>query len=133
MAAPSGQAPVPRSSQTAGATAQAIPRPLLDDPQAPEGKVLRINPDGSIPADNPFVGRAGARPEIYAYGLREDQGVAIHPRTGVLWASENGPKGETRRADAPVQGADRRLATPFRDPPEQVERRLSFPGERPAR
>ncbi|MBI4519585.1 MAG: PQQ-dependent sugar dehydrogenase [Gemmatimonadetes bacterium] len=57
------------------------------------GKVLRIAADGSIPRDNPFVGRAGARPEIYAYGLREDQGVAIHPRTGRLWASENGPKG----------------------------------------
>jgi glucose/arabinose dehydrogenase len=57
------------------------------------GKVLRINTDGSIPKDNPFVGRAGARPEIFALGLRDDQGVAIHPRTGKLWASEHGPKG----------------------------------------
>src|SRR5262245_6468959 len=57
------------------------------------GKVLRINPDGSIPKDNPYVGRAGARPEIYALGLRDDQGVAIHPRTGKLWASEHGPRG----------------------------------------
>lgn len=57
------------------------------------GKVLRIRTDGSIPGDNPFVSRPGARPEIYAYGLREDQGVAIHPETGSLWASENGPKG----------------------------------------
>jgi len=57
------------------------------------GKVLRINTDGSIPRDNPFVGRAGARPEIYAYGFRDDAGVAIHPRTGKLWASEHGPKG----------------------------------------
>lgn len=57
------------------------------------GKVLRINPDGSIPKDNPFVGRADARPEIYALGLRDDQGVAIHPRTGKLWASEHGPRG----------------------------------------
>jgi len=57
------------------------------------GKVLRINPDGSIPKDNPFAGRAGARPEIYALGFRDIQGVAIHPRTGALWTSEHGPRG----------------------------------------
>jgi glucose/arabinose dehydrogenase len=57
------------------------------------GKILRINPDGSIPRDNPFVGRSGARPEIFAYGIRDDQGVALHPQTGQLWTSEHGPKG----------------------------------------
>jgi glucose/arabinose dehydrogenase len=57
------------------------------------GKVLRINADGSIPKDNPFVGRAGARPEIYALGFRDMQGVAIDPRTGQLWTSEHGPRG----------------------------------------
>ncbi len=57
------------------------------------GKVLRINADGSVPRDNPFVGRSGARPEIFAYGLRDDQGVALHPQTGQLWTSEHGPKG----------------------------------------
>ena len=57
------------------------------------GKVLRINPDGSIPRDNPFAGRAGAHPEIYALGFRDIQGVAIHPRTGRLWTSEHGPRG----------------------------------------
>jgi glucose/arabinose dehydrogenase len=57
------------------------------------GKVLRINTDGSIPTDNPFAGRSGARPEIYALGLRDDQGLAIHPRSGKLWASEHGPRG----------------------------------------
>jgi aldose sugar dehydrogenase len=57
------------------------------------GKVLRLNTDGSIPRDNPFVGREGARPEIYALGIRDDQGVAIHPRTGRLWVSEHGPRG----------------------------------------
>jgi glucose/arabinose dehydrogenase len=57
------------------------------------GKVLRINADGSIPKDNPFVGRAGARAEIYAFGIRDDQGIAIHPKTGKLWLSEHGPRG----------------------------------------
>ncbi len=57
------------------------------------GKVLRINADGSVPKDNPFVGRSGARPEIFAYGIRDDQGIAIHPRTGELWTSEHGPRG----------------------------------------
>ena len=57
------------------------------------GKVLRINADGSIPKDNPFVGKAGARPEIYALGFRDEGGVAIHPKTGRLWAAEHGPRG----------------------------------------
>jgi glucose/arabinose dehydrogenase len=57
------------------------------------GKILRINPDGTIPRDNPFVGRSGARPEIFAYGIRDDQGVALHPQTGQLWTSEHGPRG----------------------------------------
>jgi glucose/arabinose dehydrogenase len=57
------------------------------------GKVLRINADGSIPKDNPFVGRASAHPEIYALGFRDVQGVTIHPRTGKLWMSEHGPRG----------------------------------------
>jgi glucose/arabinose dehydrogenase len=57
------------------------------------GKVLRINTDGTIPKDNPFVGHAGAHPEIYALGFRDIQGVTIHPRTGKLWTSEHGPRG----------------------------------------
>ena len=57
------------------------------------GKVMRIKADGSIPKDNPFVGRTGAHPEIYALGFRDIQGVAIHPRTGALWTSEHGPRG----------------------------------------
>ena len=57
------------------------------------GKVLRINPDGSVPRDNPFVGRPDARAEIFASGIRDDGGLAIHPRTGRLWASEHGPRG----------------------------------------
>lgn len=56
------------------------------------GKVVRINPDGSIPQDNPFVGREGAD-EIWSYGHRNVQGAAIHPETGELWISELGPRG----------------------------------------
>ena len=54
---------------------------------------MRINPDGSVPQDNPFVGKSGARPEIWSYGHRNPQGAAIHPVTGKLWESEFGPKG----------------------------------------
>lgn len=57
------------------------------------GKIVRINPDGSVPRDNPFVGRAGARPEIWSYGHRNVEGAAFHPQTGVLWTSELGPLG----------------------------------------
>ncbi|HYH37709.1 MAG TPA: PQQ-dependent sugar dehydrogenase [Azospirillum sp.] len=57
------------------------------------GKVVRIRPDGSVPKDNPFVGKAGALPEIWSYGHRNMQGAALHPATGALWASEHGPRG----------------------------------------
>lgn len=57
------------------------------------GKVLRVNLDGSVPKDNPFVGKSGVRPEIYAFGLRDMLGAALHPRTGLLWTAENGPRG----------------------------------------
>jgi glucose/arabinose dehydrogenase len=57
------------------------------------GKVIRVNADGSVPQDNPFVGRQGARPEIWSYGHRNIQGAAINPRTGVLWINEHGPRG----------------------------------------
>ena len=57
------------------------------------GKVVRLNADGSIPADNPYVGQAGARPEIWSYGHRNIQGAAIHPDTGELWEIEHGPRG----------------------------------------
>lgn len=57
------------------------------------GKVIRIRPDSSVPDDNPFVGRAGALPEIWSYGHRNSQGAALHPVTGVLWMNEHGPRG----------------------------------------
>lgn len=57
------------------------------------GKIVRINTDGSIPRDNPFVGQAGARPEIWSIGHRNVLGAAINPRTGELWAVEHGTRG----------------------------------------
>ena len=57
------------------------------------GKVVRINPDGSIPKDNPFVARAGGKPEIWSYGHRNLQGAALHPATGQLWTVEHGARG----------------------------------------
>lgn len=57
------------------------------------GKIVRINPDGSVPDDNPFAGQQGARPEIWSYGHRNVQGAALHPETGKLWETEFGPKG----------------------------------------
>ena len=70
--------------------------PIDDLPQrlsSYEGKVLRINRDGSVPSGNPWVRQAGARPEIYAIGLRDPQGAAIHPVSGQLWTVEHGPLG----------------------------------------
>jgi glucose/arabinose dehydrogenase len=57
------------------------------------GKTLRIKDDGGVPADNPFVGRAGAKPEIFTYGHRNGYGLAFHPQTGELWQAEIGPMG----------------------------------------
>ena len=57
------------------------------------GSIMRITDDGGVPPDNPFVGRADARPEIYTYGNRNPQGLAMHPETGQIWEAEHGPKG----------------------------------------
>ena len=57
------------------------------------GKVLRVNPDGSIPSDNPHAGDDGARGEVYARGFRDPEGATFHPETGRLWTIENGPRG----------------------------------------
>src|SRR6202050_430628 len=67
-----------------------------NDPQDPNtlgGKVLRFRDDGSIPPDNPFVGQAGHRPEVYSLGHRSALGLAMHPGTGEMWENENGPNG----------------------------------------
>ena len=57
------------------------------------GKIARINTDGSVPADNPFVGKAGVRPEIWSFGHRNVQAAALHPATGELWEVEHGTRG----------------------------------------
>lgn len=57
------------------------------------GKIMRINRDGSVPRDNPFVGRAGVLPEIWSYGHRNVQAAALHPGTGQLWTAEHGARG----------------------------------------
>jgi glucose/arabinose dehydrogenase len=57
------------------------------------GKIVRLHDDGRVPVDNPFVNRTGVRPEIWSYGHRNVQGLAIHPETGDVWADEHGPQG----------------------------------------
>lgn len=57
------------------------------------GKIVRINLDGSIPADNPFASAEGALPEIFSYGHRNQQGIAVDPSNGVIWETEHGPRG----------------------------------------
>jgi glucose/arabinose dehydrogenase len=57
------------------------------------GVIIRLNDDGSVPADNPFVGQAGMEPEIWSYGHRSPQGLAFDPASGTMWMTEHGPQG----------------------------------------
>ena len=85
--------PIPASS---GAIVPGIPVGTPMDAQNPAslaGKILRLNEDGTVPKDNPFVGREGYRPEIYAMGIRNALALVFHPQTGELWETENGPQG----------------------------------------
>lgn len=66
---------------------------VSQDPMSLRGKILRLNDDGTVPRDNPFVGRDGYRPEIYTLGHRNTLGLIVHPDTGALWNHENGPNG----------------------------------------
>lgn len=71
-------------------------RGVMQEAQNPanhQGTIIRLHEDGRVPADNPFVGRAGTRPEIFAYGVRSPQGMALHPQSGALWETEHGPRG----------------------------------------
>lgn len=66
---------------------------LAQDLRDCAGKIVRLRDDGSIPADNPFIGRPNVRPEIFSWGHRNPQGLAMHPETGRIWEVEHGPKG----------------------------------------
>jgi glucose/arabinose dehydrogenase len=57
------------------------------------GKILRLKDDGTVPPDNPFVGKTGYKPEIFSYGHRNAQAIAVHPDTGAIWSTEHGPQG----------------------------------------
>ena len=67
--------------------------PLAQDLSNHNGTIVRLHDDGRVPDDNPFLDRPGAKPEIYSYGHRNPQGMARHPDTGEIWASEHGPMG----------------------------------------
>lgn len=68
-------------------------RPTSQDLDKLQGKMVRLNADGSVPKDNPFVDQAGARPEIWSYGHRNAQGMAVNPDTGEIWLNEHGAQG----------------------------------------
>lgn len=68
-------------------------RPRAQDPASHISKVLRLHGDGTAPDDNPFVGQAGHRPELFSLGHRNPMGLAVHPETGAVWTSEHAPMG----------------------------------------
>lgn len=68
-------------------------RPTAQDLDKLQGKVVRLTEDGKVPPDNPFVNTAGARPEIWSYGIRNPQGMAMNPWSDTLWLNEHGPRG----------------------------------------
>ena len=72
---------------------QGAGRNRAQDPNDVAGKILRLRDDGTVPPDNPFVGRAGYRPEVFTLGHRSNVGIAVHPDTGAIWTTENGPNG----------------------------------------
>lgn len=78
---------------TLGERSDAPMRPQAQQLDSHMGKVIRINADGSVPQDNPFVGQAGARPEIWSLGHRNVQGIAVQPGTGAVWTIEHGTRG----------------------------------------
>lgn len=68
-------------------------RPTAQELDKHQGKLVRIQPDGGVPPDNPFVEREGVRAEIWSYGHRNPQGAALNPWSGALWVNEHGPRG----------------------------------------
>jgi len=99
--------------------------PRAQDTRDHSGSVVRLNHDGSVPADNPFVGNDAYAPEIWSYGLRNIQGITRDPTTGEIWATEHGPRGgdELNRLEAgrnygwprATLGLDYRTQEPFGD------------------
>ena len=73
------------------------------------GKIIRVTPDGTVPPDNPFVGKPGVLPEIWTYGMRSPEGLAYDPKTGRLWQNDHGPRGR-RRAEHRRERQGLRLA-----------------------
>jgi glucose/arabinose dehydrogenase len=74
-------------------TGDATDRELAQKLDSLAGKILRLNDDGTVPKDNPFVGQPNARPEIWVYGSRNSQGIDFQPGTNLLWETEHGPSG----------------------------------------
>jgi glucose/arabinose dehydrogenase len=74
-------------------TGDATQRELAQQLNSLAGKILRLNDDGTVPADNPFVGQQNTRPEIWSYGHRNPQGIDWQPSTNLLWETEHGPSG----------------------------------------
>jgi glucose/arabinose dehydrogenase len=121
-----------------GATQSAGKGMDAQDPSMHAGKVLRLNEDGSVPQDNPFVGKQGYRPEIYALGIRNSIGLIFHPQTGELWETEHGPYGgdEINRIKAganygwPLITFGRSYVNPLQDglPPASVQPPNAAPG-----
>lgn len=87
---------------TTGERSDEVTRPQAQDLKSALGKIIRIDTDGKPVSGNPFEGNADARPEIYSYGHRNVQGIAIHPETGDIWSTEFGPRGgdELNRVEA---------------------------------
>ena len=115
--------------------------PRAQDTEDHSGSIVRLNDDGSVPEDNPFVNEEGYAPEIYTYGHRNIQGIALHPETGEIWVAEHGPRGgdELNLIEAgknygwPVQtlGLDYATEDPFpdaetRDHPDMVNPVFEF-------
>jgi glucose/arabinose dehydrogenase len=87
------RSPLGRPRQAHPALGERNQRDKAQDVGNHYGKVVRLLPDGSVPKDNPFVGKAGVRPEIWSYGHRNPQAAAVHPGSGKLWVVEHGARG----------------------------------------
>ncbi len=109
-------------------TGERYRKELAQDMSSLNGKTLRLNDDGTVPKDNPFVGRPGVRPEIWSYGHRNAQGIDWQPGTGLQFQTEHGPSG----SDAPGGGDEVNIVEKGKDygwP--KVHHRQTMPGTVP--